>query len=415
MTELKYWLWLTSCPGMTPGKVLMLLDHFVTPERIYYADREEYTLFSLTERQRRSLEDKSMDRPQKILADCERLGVDIMTLQDAAYPQRLRQLADPPAVLYWKGKKFLFDEEPAIAVVGTRKPSQYGKRMAEQFGLELSRGGALLVSGIAEGLDSCAIRGALKGGGAVVSLLAGGVDRIIPKENRFLAQDVAAVGALISEYPPGTEHRGEHYRPRNRILSGLCLGVLAVECRTFGGTMLTVNHALEQGRDVFAVPGALDNEMSEGTNRLIQQGAKLVTSGRDILEEYWDRFPLKLSAAAPLPPQVVRERLGELEGTERSSERDKNRERSPEPESQMPKQHSGREIVPRKEQKSRFTDDELQIIAALEDKPLSADEVVERTQISARYVLSALTMLQVQGAVEELPGRRFRALVELEQ
>lgn len=414
MTELKYWLWLTSRPGMTPGKVWMLLDHFVTPERIYYADQEEYNLVSLTERQRRGLEDKSMDRPQTILADCERLGVDIMTLQDAAYPQRLRQLADPPAVLYWKGKKFLFDEEPAVAVVGTRRPSQYGERMAEKFGLELSRGGALVVSGIAEGLDTCAIRGALKGGGAVVSLLAGGVDRIAGP-SRFLAQDVAAVGALISEYPPGTEHRGEHYRPRNRILSGLCLGVLAVECRSFGGTMLTVNHALEQGRDVFAVPGALDNEMSEGTNRLIQQGAKLVTSGRDILEEYWDRFPLKLSAAAPLPPQVARERLGEGKPVEPSPEPEKSRAKSPQPERQEPRQPSGREVIPRKEQKARFTDDELQIIAALEEHPLSADEVVERTQISARYVLSALTMLQVQGAVEELPGRRFRALVELEQ
>lgn len=414
MTELKYWLWLTSRPGMTPGKVWMLLDHFVTPERIYYADQEEYNLVPLTERQRRGLEDKSMDRPQTILADCERLGVDIMTLQDAAYPQRLRQLADPPAVLYWKGKKFLFDEEPAIAVVGTRRPSQYGERMAEKFGLELSRGGALVVSGIAEGLDTCAIRGALKGGGAVVSLLAGGVDRIAGP-SRFLAQDVAAVGALISEYPPGTEHRGEHYRPRNRILSGLCLGVLAVECRSFGGTMLTVNHALEQGRDVFAVPGALDNEMSEGTNRLIQQGAKLVTSGRDILEEYWDRFPLKLSAAAPLPPQVARERLGEGKPVEPSPEPEKSRAKSPQPERQEPRQPSGREVIPRKEQKARFTDDELQIIAALEERSLSADEVVERTQISARYVLSALTMLQVQGAVEELPGRRFRALVELEQ
>ena len=414
MTELKYWLWLTSRPGMTPGKVWMLLDHFVTPERIYYADQEEYNLVPLTERQRRGLEDKGMDRPQTILADCERLGVDIMTLQDAAYPQRLRQLADPPAVLYWKGKKFLFDEEPAIAVVGTRRPSQYGERMAEKFGLELSRGGALVVSGIAEGLDTCAIRGALKGGGAVVSLLAGGVDRIAGP-SRYLAQDVAAVGALISDYPPGTEHRGEHYRPRNRILSGLCLGVLAVECRSFGGTMLTVNHALEQGRDVFAVPGALDNEMSEGTNRLIQQGAKLVTSGRDILEEYWDRFPLKLSAAAPLPPQVARERLGEGKPVEPSPEPEKSRAKSPQPERQEPRQPSGREVIPRKEQKARFTDDELQIIAALEERSLSADEVVERTQISARYVLSALTMLQVQEAVEELPGRRFRALVELEQ
>ena len=412
MTELKYWLWLTSRQGITPGKIQLLLDHFVTPERIYYAGREEYAELPLTSRQLQGLEEKSMDQPQKILEDCQRLGVEIMTLQDAAYPQRLHQLADPPAVLYWKGKRFLFDEEAAIAVVGARKHTEYGARMAQRFGLELSKGGALVVSGIAEGLDTCAIRGALKGGGPVVSLLAGGIDRIAG-QSRFLAQDVAAVGALISEYPPGTRHLGEHYRPRNRILSGLCLGVLAVECRSFGGTMLTVNHALEQGRDVFAVPGALDNEMSEGTNRLIQQGAKLVTSGRDILEEYWDRFPLKLSAAAPLPPQVARERLEEPKENVFPVKEDTGEERGGE-RKQQPRS-SGREVVPRGEQKGRFTDHELQILAVLEEKALSADEVVERTQIPARYVLSALTMLQVQGAVEELPGRRFRALVELEQ
>ena len=414
MAELKYWLWLTTRTGMDSTRALMLLDHFVTPERVYYGEEEEYRLLPLSQRQRRGLEDKSLDIPQRILADCDRLGVDIMTFQDAAYPQRLRQLADPPAVLYWKGKKFRFDEEAAIAVVGTREPSRYGEMAAEKFGLELARGGALVVSGIARGLDAWAIRGALKGGGPVVSLLAGGVDRITPKENRFLAQDVAAAGALISEYPPGTEPRGEHYRPRNRILSGLCLGVLAVECRVFGGTMLTVNHALEQNRDIFAVPGAIDAQMSEGTNRLIQQGAKLVTCGRDILEEYWDRFPLKLAASAPLPPQVAQARL------ERHPEEKIEPEIPPSAEASVPAPSGqdgppGREKIPRREQKARFTDDELLILSALKERPLSADQVVERTQISARYVLSALTMLQVQSAVEELPGRRFRALVELEE
>lgn len=407
MADLKYWLWLTSRKRMEARKVLAVLDCFVTPERAYYADGEEYGQLPGSPGAWSGLLDKSMDLPDRILADCDRLGVDIMTLQDADYPQRLRQLADPPAVLYWRGKKLRVDDEAAIAVVGAREPSEYGRMAAEKFGLELSAGGALVVSGIAQGVDGCAIRGALKGGGPVISLLAGGVDRITPKEHRFLAEDVAAVGALVSEYPPGTEPRGDHYRPRNRILSGLSLGVLAVECRPFGGTMLTVNHALEQDRDVFAVPGPIDAQMSEGTNRLIQQGAKLVTCGRDILEEYWDRFPQKLASAAPLPPQVAQARLEEPRepgGPEQPARTEPEAEPAP-----------GRERIPRGEQKSRFTDDELTILAALADKPLGADEIVERTQIPARYVLSALTMLQVQGAVEERPGRRFWALVELEE
>ena len=279
--------------------------------------------------------------------------------------------------------------------------------MAQRFGLELSKGGALVVSGIAEGLDTCAIRGALKGGGPVVSLLAGGVDIRYPHENRFLYEDVAAAGALISEYPPGTEHKGSHFAPRNRILSGLCLGVLAVECSPHGGgTLLTVNHAVEQDRDVFAVPGAIDAPMSAGTNRLIQQGAKLVTCGRDILEEYWDRYPQKLAASAPLSPQVAQARLSSPEPPAAEGEQEPPREAPP---------AEGREIIPLSQQKARFTDDELAILAALKGRSLSADEVVERTQIPARYVLSALTMLQVQGAVEEGAGRRFRALVELEE
>ena len=132
----------------------------------------------------------------------------------------------------------------------------------------------MVVSGSAGGIDSLALKGALKGGGRVVSVLGGGIDVVYPKSNRYLYEDVAAAGALISEYPPGTEHKGEHFPRRNRILSGLCLGVLAVECRLFSGTMNTVRHALEQDRDIFAVPGSLDAPMSEGCNRLIQQGAK---------------------------------------------------------------------------------------------------------------------------------------------
>ena len=405
MAALKYWLWLTSLRGMDSVGALTVLDHFLTPERAYYADEEEYRQLPISSACQRALLDKNLDRAEDILADCERLGLRIMTFQDADYPQRLRQISDPPAVLYLRGKVFNFDEEVAIGVVGARKPTPYGKKWAERFGLELAAGGALVVSGIAEGLDSCAIRGALKGGGPVVSVLAGGVDVPFPYENRYLYEDVAAVGALISEYPPGTKCLGYHFPRRNRILSGLTLGVLAVECRPFGGTMSTVNHALEQDREVFAVPGALDAPMSEGTNKLIQQGAKLVTCGRDILEEYWDRFPGKLAASAPLTPEAAQARL---ENLNQESELEAVRPAQVQPEA------PARERVPRNQQKSRFTDDELALLAALGDKTRSADELVELTQIPARRVLSALTMLQVQGAVEE-KARRFSSLVELEE
>lgn len=408
MTMLKYWLWLTTRRGVGTAGALAVLDHFGTPERAYYADPEEYTQLPLPSLQQKALEDKSMERADSILADCERLGLRIMTFQDAGYPERLRQIADPPAVLYIRGKVFHFDEEAAIGVVGTRKPTPYGEKWAERFGLELAAGGALVVSGIARGLDTRAIKGALKGGGPVVSILGGGVDVPYPYENRFLYEDVAAAGALISEYPPGTPNEADHFPRRNRILSGLCLGVLAVECRPFGGTMSTVGHALAQDRDIFAVPGALDAPMSEGTNKLIQQGAKLVTCGRDILEEYWSRFPDKLAASAPLTPEAAQARLESLE-TEETRAAPAPRQAVPEPEK------PSREKIPREAQKLRFPDDQLAVLAALRDKKRSADELVELTQIPVRRVQSALTLLQLQGAVEEHPGKRFSALVELEE
>ena len=346
-----------------------------------------------------------MDGADRILGDCDRLGVRLMTFQDADYPQRLREISVPPAVLYIRGRAFRFDEEAAIGVVGMRRCTQASQVRAERMGMELAADGALVVSGIAEGIDCCAVRGALKGGGPAVSVLAGGVDVPFPAENRYLFEDVAAVGALISEYPPGTPHKGSHFKPRNRILSGLCLGVLAVECETQGGTMLTVNHALEQGREVYALPVGLDEKCARGTNRLISEGkARLVEGAGDILSDFADLYPAKLARLAPLARPVAEARLSaDKPAPERPETAERGEEKRP-----------GRERVPKEKQQQRFTDDELAILAAAAETALTADEIVERTQIPARRALSALTMLQLQGAVEERPGRRFFALVELE-
>ena len=410
MSELKYWLWLTTRKGLGPAGALMVLDHFTTPERAFYGEQEDFDALPLQPFVRQSLMDKSLDEPNRILGDCDRLGLRMMTIHDAVYPQRLRQIGVPPLVLYIKGKAFRFDEEGASGIVGTRKPAAVSRQRAERLAMELASKGALIVSGIAEGIDSCAVTGALKAGRPVVSLLAGGVDRIFPQESRRLYEDVAAVGALVSEYPPGTPHKGDHFNPRNRILSGLCLGVLAVECEPKSGTMLTVNHALEQGREVYAIPIGLEEQCARGTNRLIHDyKARLVERAEDILEDFADRFPAKLAGLAPLSPDVARARLSKVE--------DKPREESSAPKGSAPAEEKGprRELVPRQQQKARFTDDELDILAAAAKAPLTADEIVEKTQIPMKRALSALTMLQVQGAVEERPGRRFYALVELEQ
>ena len=264
-----------------------------------------------------------------------------------------------------------------------------------------------MVSGIARGLDSAALEGAMKAGGTVVSVLGGGVDVYYPRENRWLYEDVASVGALISEYPPGTENKGPHFPVRNRIISGLCLGVVAVECRRSSGTMITMNLALEQNRDVFAVPGAATSPMSQGTNFLIQQGAKLVTCGEDILVEYRDRYPIQLGYQGE-SEKLQAQRLN-------SVERRHSREEKPTEELPQPEKQEEREFVSRTQEKQRFTDDELCVLRAIGTDSRTADELVELTQIPVRRVTTALTMLQVSSSVEEKTGRRFVSRVRLEE
>ncbi len=405
MSTKKYWIWLTLRRGLGGTGAAKVLDHFGTPEAAYFADPEEYQLVEgLTSAARSSLGEKSLDGPERILAECDRLDIRIMTRQDADYPNRLHQLADAPAVLYLKGRLPRFDDEVAIGIVGSRKATEYGVTTAARFGLELTRGGALVISGMAQGIDAAALKGALQAGGPVVSVLGGGIDVPYPWSNRFLYQDVAAAGLLISEYPPGTENRGEHFPVRNRIISGLSLGVLAVEAEELSGTMITAHLAADQGRDVFAVPGNINTPMSRGTNRLIQEGAMLVRESADILRSYELCYPGRLRRATPLTPEKSDARVEEAARTV-----------VPEAPAQPVPVDSGekRAYISLREQPELFTDDEKAILLATADKSLTADDLIERTQIPARRVLSALTMLQVRGYGEEGPGRRFRALVLL--
>ena len=408
MATWKYWLWLSERSGMSAPRLKGLLEQYGSPERIYFADPGEISLWEdLPAGLRKSLEDKSLKRADEILAQCDELGISLLTMQDAAYPDCLKQISDPPAVLYYKGKLPDFDRELTVGMVGARECSQYGETMAARLGLDLARAGAVIVSGMAQGIDSHAIKGALAGGGTVVSVLAGGLDVIYPRQSRFLYQDVAAVGALISEYPPGTAHKGTHFPVRNRIISGLSDGVIAVEAREKSGTMITMDLALEQNRDTFAVPGPADAPMSGGTNYLIRMGwAKLVTSAADVLVEYEGIRPIL--HRSPMEPDEAEQRLE----TARSQPR-KAAPAQPVSEKIAVDKTENRAYIDWKSARELFTDDERDILLALEKKDCLADEIIEVTQIPARRVLSALTILQVRGYVEEGAGKRFSALVLL--
>ncbi len=407
MANLKYWLWLTGRKGLAGQNLVRVLEHFGSPESVYFSDSAEYRLIEgVSESALRSLSDKSLAGADRILGDCDRLGIQILTMQDSAYPERLAAIHQPPPVLYWKGRAIAFDEEAAIGIVGTRKATAYGETAAAKLSMELARSGVLIVSGMAQGIDAAAVRGALKAGAPVVSVLAGGIDVVYPREHRYLYEDVAAAGALISEYPPGTEHMGAHFPVRNRIISGLSVGIIAVESGRTGGTLHTVGHALEQNREVFAVPGPWDAPSSEGTNRLIQEGAaKLIMGAQDVLCELQDRYPNRIKRVAQMDSAAMEQRIEDaVKPTPRTqAEQEKVVDIQPPV-----------EYIDWQECKNKLTDDQRTVLLALsEGKSFRTDDVVERTQLPARRVLSALTILQVQGYVSEESGKRFRAAVRL--
>ena len=392
MSALKYWLWLTELPGLTNQTRLALLRHFPTPEDVYYADPEEVLLTEgITREQAKLLEDKDCAGADRILADCQRLDLDLLTIQDAGYPNRLRNIYDPPCLLYVRGRLPAFDDEASIAVVGTRDCTPYGVSCAEKLGYGLAAGGAVVVSGLARGVDSAALRGALRAGGTVTAVLGNGLDVVYPPENQYLYEDVAAAGALISEYPPGTPPEAKHFPVRNRIMSGLCLGTLVVEAPARSGALITAGTALEQGRDVFAVPGPIDAPASVGCNRLIRDGAGLVSDAWDILGEYEPRFPDKLRREGARETPAV---LG-----------------------YQARQKTEPKPVPPSVSLSRndysLTDDQICLLRALTEEPMLVDDLIELTDIPTRRVLSALTVLEIEHLVTQHSGKRYARAVNL--
>jgi len=281
----KHWVGFNLVKGIGPMKVRALLDHFGRLEVAWSADASDLRQAGLD---RRALNNFLKARAQLDLdAELDRLAeknVEPLTWNDPEYPARLLQIPDPPPVLYVRGQ-LTHEDEWAVAIVGTRRASAYGKMVVERVTTDLAVNHVTIVSGLARGIDSEAHRAALKSGGRTVAVLGCGPDLIYPPEHRKLAQEILENGAIVSEYPLGTRPEGSNFPPRNRIISGLSLGVLVVEAGFKSGALITADYAADQGRDVFAVPGNLYARSSVGTNHLIQDGAKLVIGAEDILEE----------------------------------------------------------------------------------------------------------------------------------
>ena len=283
--DLKYWVAFSRVPGLGSVRIGRLESHFGTLENAWKASRgdiraagmDSKTVEAVTAGRVEIDPDAEMDR----MAEA---GVYAVTWNDSRYPPRLKETSDPPPVLFLRGEIFPVDEK-AVAVVGTRKATTYGKDVAQSLTAELARQGVTIISGLARGIDAVAHRAALDAGGRTIAVFGCGLDTVYPPEHRKLAADVSQSGALVSEHPLGEGPKAGHFPQRNRIISGVSLGILVVEAPIQSGALWTVRHALEQNRDVFCVPGSIFSPSSKATNALIQEGAKLVSGCEDILEE----------------------------------------------------------------------------------------------------------------------------------
>ena len=402
-----HWIWLATRPDLSDRLKLATLEAFRDPEDIFYGDKEHYAnVEGMTQAGAEALADKNLTQAQQILDDCVEQGIQICTFHDAAYPVRLKNIADPPLVLYYKGNLTGLDSSPVIGVVGTRKASAYGLNTSKKMGYQIAKCGGILVSGLAEGNDGSAMAGALMAGGKVVGVLGCGADVVYPAFHRSLYKDTERNGCLISEFPPKTPPYGWNFPKRNRIISGLSNGILVVEAPYKSGSLITARDALEQGRDVFVVPGNIDVDTFKGSNALLRDGAIAVSSGWDVVSEY-----------VALYPDKIRQEDGD---TVFLSEPEKTVPKV----AQKPVQPTRKPLFDRKRDKKPIDKEEKKTYSVQQDaldslsqeekellKPLSkgtalVDDLIAASGLPAGKVLSMLTMLQIRGVVELLPGKR---------
>ncbi len=405
-----HWLWLATRKSLSDRAKAALIEKFYDAEDIYFADSYAQTEH-LTEEGAKALQDKSLKEAQKLLDTCMKKDIHILTYRDAGYPGRLKNISDPPVVLYYKGKLLDFDGLPLIGVVGTRGASAYGLTVAKRMGYQIASCGGIVVSGMAYGIDGVAMAGALSADSPVIGVLGCGADVVYPLSNRSLFADVERNGCLLTEFPPGTPPHGWNFPKRNRIISGLCCGVLVVEAPHRSGALITAEQALEQGRDVFVVPGNIDVDSCVGSNALLRSGASAVTSGWDVVGEYEALFPGRIRKAfggntqkaypdelqkmAEEPKVAQKPKLFDRPKKEKSTPKKKEIDKGPEP-----------DYIDAEENLPGLDAREEKIVALVKEGNTLVDDIIARLEEPASSVLSSLTMLQIKGILKSLPGKR---------
>lgn len=375
-----YWIWLQHALRAGSSKPRHILEFFNNLEDFYRAGAQEWRMLGIfTQREIAALQSYTPRDAQTQLSYCRQLGLEVLTPADAAYPYPLRQIHNPPTALYVLGRLPDFAEVPSISIVGTRKATPTGKRVAHSLGYGLAKGGAVVVSGGALGIDTAAHKGALLAGGVTVCVLGCGVNYPYLLENVPLRREIARNGALVSEYAPDEPAYRSYFPIRNRIISGLSLGTVVVEAAAKSGSLITIEHAIQQDRDVYAVPGSVGNYASQGTNNLLREGVKAVSCANDILEEYLFRFPGKIHLEESTESVM-------LLGT------------APEEPKTAPIHE---------EPSDAFSSDAAALYHMLSTEPRLLAEICVEAGIPAARALPAVTELELSGKIQGYPGRRY--------
>ncbi len=368
------WIALLLTPGIGAGRARKVVEHFGGEiDRLFAAPLTELEAFGLPAATAQSIAlGKSLELAAAEYDNARQAGATVIVLGDAQYPKRLLEIYDPPLALYLKGNADAIDR-PGISIVGTRHPTPYGMGMAERLACDLAAHGLVVFSGMARGIDTAAHRGALNGHGCTVAIWGTGIDEVYPKENRKIADQIlASGGAVITEFPLGTFPAPQNFPVRNRIISGISLGVLVIEAAEYSGTRVTARCALEQGREVFAVPGNVTNKTSWGPNTLIKQGAALVASWEDV----WEELPAEVRLALTPPEQPESAEQGTASLFKES------------------------ELPPH----------EKRVLALLRsDESVHIDVLVERLNchLSSSEIFAALFELELSGRIRALPGKYY--------
>lgn len=378
MQNLRFWLWLVLSGRCATERNVKILNHFGTPEAAFTAKRKDYEKIEGIRQPDIDLFcNKSLDMADRVLETCNKKEIRIVTINDVEYPFRLKHISPVPLLFYVKGEIPKEVNDLSISIVGTREPTAYGEAAAEKISYDLASMGVAVISGMARGVDTAAHKAALRAGGKTVAVLGSGVDYIYPYENKMLYEEITHSGAVISEFPPMTKPERENFPIRNRIISGISKGTVVVESNEKGGSMITARLALEQGRDVFAVPGAINSSQSLGTNELIKQGAKLVTSAVDVIEEYIDSY------------QIIK----------------------------MDEYRSGKENIPLKVASSTPNygtkaqlpeGDSKKVFSLLSNEPMHISDIAAKASLSAKDTATVLLMLEMDGYAISLTGGFYK-------